>query len=94
MSAAVTAKQRAPYGAKSGRTRTLHPAERRYLLSAAQGLTAAETAREHGVSLHTVNSSLKQAKTALGARTIAHAVALCIALGEFTGSDVRKAGSK
>lgn len=90
MSAAVTAKQRAPYGAKSGRTRTLHPAERKYLLDAARGLTAVQSAHLHQVSLNTVNSGLKRGKAALGAANITHAVALCLALGEFTGDDVRK----
>lgn len=86
----MTAKQRAPYGGISGRQRTLHPAERKYLLDAARGWTAAQSARMHGVSLNTVNSGLKRGKAALGAANITHAVALCLALGEFTGDDVRK----
>lgn len=72
------------------RTRALHPAERKYLLSAARGMTAAETAREHGVALNTVNSSLKRAKAALGARTLAHATALCVVYGEFSKADMEE----
>ena len=84
-------KQRAPYGSRGGHTRALHPAERRYLLDAARGLTAAESARKQQVTVNTVNTGLKRAKAALGARNITHAVALCLALGEFTAYDVRKA---
>jgi DNA-binding CsgD family transcriptional regulator len=84
-------KQRAPYGSRGGHTRALHPAERRYLLDAARGLTAAESARKRQVTVNTVNTGLKRAKAALGARNITHAVALCLALGEFTAYDVRKA---
>lgn len=84
-------KQRAPYGGKGGHARALHPAERKYLLDAARGLTAAESAAKQVVTVNTVNTGLKRAKAALGARNITHAVALCLALGEFTGYDVRKA---
>lgn len=87
----MTAKQRAPYGAKADRVRSLYPAERKYLLDAARGLTAAQSARKNQVSVNTVNTSLKRGKAALGATNITHAVALCLALGEFTGTDVRKA---
>ena len=75
----------------TGHARALHPAERKYLLDAARGLTAAETARKHQVSVNTVNTSLKRSKAALNARNITHAVALCLAHGEFTAYDVRKA---
>ncbi len=70
------------------RRRALHPAECKYVLDAARGLTAAETARKHGVSVNTVNSSLANAKEALFAHTIAHAVALALAFGEFTANDI------
>lgn len=73
----------------NGRTRALYPSERKYMLDAARGLTAAESARRHQVSTNTVNSGLKRGKAALGADNIAHAVALCLVLGEFTGDDVR-----
>lgn len=86
----MTAKQRAPYGGRGDHTRTLHQAERKYLLAAARGLTAAETAAKYCVTVNTVNTGLKRAKAALKARNITHAVALCLALGEFTGYDVRK----
>lgn len=69
--------------------RSLHPAERRYLLDAARGLTAAQSARTHCVSINAVLSGLKRGKAALGAVNVTHAVALCLALGEFTGDDVR-----
>lgn len=70
------------------RRRALHPAERRYLLDAARGLTAQETAKHYGVAVSTVRTALAIGKIALGARTIAHATALCLALGEFTADDV------
>lgn len=73
----------------SGRMRALHPAERKYLLDAARGLTAVQSAHLHQVSVNSVNSSLKHGKAALGARNITHAVALCLVLGEFSGDDVR-----
>jgi predicted DNA-binding protein (UPF0251 family) len=60
-----------------------------YVLDAANGLSAKESAAHHGVSLHAVNNSLKSAKETLGATTIAHAVALAIKVGEFSKEDVR-----
>lgn len=71
------------------RPRLLLAAERRYLLDAAQGLTADESANRHHVSINTVRTQLGTGKAALGARTIAHATALCLVLGEFTSADVR-----
>jgi DNA-binding CsgD family transcriptional regulator len=68
--------------------RALHPAERKYLLDAARGYTAQQTAKRYGVSTNTVNTALKHGKTALGARNIAHAVSLCLVLGEWAPSDV------
>ncbi len=72
----------------TGRARLLHPAERKYLLDAARGMTAQQSARKYGVSLSTVNQGLKRGKASLNATTIAHATALCVALGEFTAADV------
>lgn len=72
----------------SGWTRTLHPAERQYLLDAARGYTATQSAKRHGVSYNTVTTSLANAKAALGAFNIAHAVALAMAFGEFGHHDV------
>lgn len=72
----------------SGRTRALYPAERKYLLDAARGYTAQQTARRHLVSKNTVDTSLKRSKAALGARNITHAVSLALAAGEFTTEDV------
>lgn len=66
----------------------LYPSQRKYMLDAARGLTAQQSAKLHGVSAHTVQSSLKAARTRLGAQNIAHAVALCIIQDEFTYSEV------
>lgn len=71
------------------RLRELTRIERAHMLDAARGYTAAESAARRQVSTHTVNSSLKSAKRALGARNITHAVALCLAYGEFGTTDVR-----
>lgn len=77
----------------TGHKRALHPAEQKYVLSAAQGLTAAETARKYDVSVHTVNTALASAKATLGARTIAHAVALALVHGDIAHGDVKKGSS-
>lgn len=69
---------------------SLTPHGRKYLMDAARGYTAAETAARHQVSTHTVNSVLKLARKILGARTIAHAVALAMAVGEFNGFDLNE----
>ncbi|QBZ73526.1 helix-turn-helix DNA binding domain protein [Streptomyces phage Mischief19] len=74
----------------SGRQRSLYPAERRYMLDAARGLTAQQSARQHSVSVNTVNTTLKRAKLALGASNIAHAVALSFLYGEITKGDVAR----
>ena len=70
------------------RKRALHKAERRYMLDAARGLTAKESARLHGVSVNTVNTTLKRAKLALGASNITHAVALMFLYGEYSPRDL------
>lgn len=70
----------------------LHPAERKYLLDAANGYTTGETARRHSVARTTVQTSLAHAKTALNARTIAHAVALALYFGEFAVTDIYDRG--
>ena len=67
----------------------LQPSQRRYLLDAACGLTAQQSAIRHGVSVNTVNSSLKRAKGVLDARNITHAVVLCLSAAEFSFEDVR-----
>ena len=66
----------------------LTPTERLCVLAAARGLTAQQTARRYGYSLHGVNWALGRAKTKLGAVTIAHAVALALCAGEFATRDV------
>lgn len=73
----------------SARARILHAAERRYLLDAARGLTARQSARLHGVSVNTVLGGLKRGKTALNATNITQAAVLALAYGEFTSDDVR-----
>lgn len=69
--------------------RALTPPERRYLLDMARGLSAYEVAERHQVSVNTVRSAMKKAKPALRARSIGHAIALAMALGEFTAADVK-----
>lgn len=68
--------------------RALYPVERMYLLEAARGLTAQQTAKKHDRSVNTVNTSLKSAKAALNADNIAHAVALAIVYGEFGRDEI------
>jgi len=68
--------------------RPLRPAERRYLMDAARGLTAQDSAIRRGVTRNTVNTALKHAKAELGARNITHAVVLCLRHGEFTMADL------
>lgn len=75
---------------EGGHIRTLYPAERKYLLDAARGYTAQQTARRHLVSKNTVDTSLKRAKAALGARNITHAVSLALDTGEFTTKDLKE----
>lgn len=70
--------------------RTLTRTERRYLLDMARGLTAAQSARSHGVTVNTLNTMLKRARAALGAASTTQAVALAFAYGEFTADDVLK----
>lgn len=79
--------------AEAARRRSLHPAERKYLLDAARGYTAAQTARRHAVSVHTVNTTLSHARGALGALNTTHAVALALAVGEFATDDLEEAVS-
>lgn len=77
---------------EGGHIRALYPAERKYLLDAARGYTAQQTAKRHLVSTNTVNTALKRAKTALGARNITHAASLALAAGEFTTNDLPEEG--
>ena len=58
------------------------------MLDAARGFTAQQIAGRHGVTMNTVNTTLVRGKVALGALNIAHAVALCLAYGEYTTNDV------
>jgi DNA-binding CsgD family transcriptional regulator len=69
------------------RRRSLHPSERKYLLAAARGLTAQQTARHYSVSVNTVNTTLARAKAALDASNIVQAVVFALAYGDFTIPD-------
>lgn len=73
------------------RTRALTAAERRDILSAALGRTSQQTATLTGRSKHTVDHTLKTAKWALGAETIAHGVTLALLYGEITLKEIRAA---
>jgi DNA-binding CsgD family transcriptional regulator len=82
--------------ARSGtlhQNRALYPAERRYVIDAANGYTTHQTAVRFGVSRSTVQTSLAHAKRALNAATIAHAVALALYFGEFAVTDIYDRGS-
>lgn len=71
------------------RTRMLTPKERLYLLDAARGLTAQQSAHRQGVSINTAVTMLTRAKAALGAVNITHAAALAVANGEINATDLR-----
>lgn len=55
---------------------------------AANGHTNANIAHLLGVTVHTVASEMRAARLALGARDRAHAVALCMAQGLITPSEI------
>ena len=54
------------------------PKERAILALCARGMTTEQIAEELQVSVHTVNTILKQAYLRLGARNRSHAVAICL----------------
>jgi DNA-binding CsgD family transcriptional regulator len=56
--------------------RELSPAERRSLIGAAMGLTGPELAQQCGLSLETVKTQRRKLLLKLGARNVAHAIAL------------------
>lgn len=62
--------------------------ERLVMLDTARGLTAQEIADLRDLSLFGVQHTLRRVKQALDARTIAHAVALSMAMGYVTADDV------
>jgi DNA-binding CsgD family transcriptional regulator len=68
--------------------RVLAPRERVYLMDAARGFTAKQTAHRNGVTVNTVNTSLKRAKQALGASNITHAVVCALFVNEFGLKDL------
>lgn len=73
----------------SARLRSLTPGERKYLLDAALGLTAQQSAHRWGVTVNTTNTMRVTARRALGAASIAHAVALAFLYGEITTDEIR-----
>lgn len=71
------------------RRRLMTAAERAYMLDAALGLSAKQSAKKQGVSVNTVNTMLKRAKFVLGAINITHAAALAVANGEIRPNELR-----
>lgn len=59
-----------------------------YLRLVAAGHTSAEIAAQRGVSRDSVDSGIKHAVRALGARSRTHAVALLVASGHISGPEV------
>ena len=71
------------------RGRLLTGTEQMYVIDAARGLTARQSGERRNVSIHTVHSMLVRARRALGARNVAHAVALALIHGEITPADLK-----
>lgn len=71
------------------RRRLMTATEKRYVLDAAQGLTARQSAKKRGVSQNTVANMLRRAKFVMGAVNITHAAALAVANGEITAEELR-----
>lgn len=69
---------------------TLLPSERLYLIDVANGLSAAESAKLRGKSVHTVNSSLKGVRRVLKARNTYHAITICLMNDVITLDDIRE----
>jgi DNA-binding CsgD family transcriptional regulator len=67
----------------------LTPRERDYIIDAALGLTVAQSATRRNVAINTVKMMIRRAKAALGATTIANAVAIAIINGEITAQDLK-----
>lgn len=70
------------------RARPLRDHEREYILDAARGLTAAQSAKRRGKSVNSVTSGLATARFAIGADTTLHAVTLALAYGEIIIEDI------
>lgn len=71
-------------------TKPLTGVQRVFLLDAAMGLTAAESARKHEQTEDTARNALKAARRKLGALSTTHAVALGLSLGIISYTDVLK----
>lgn len=70
------------------RRRALQPHEARYLVDAARGFTASQSASIRKRSVNTVISGLRTARYALGAATTTQAVALALFHSEITLADI------
>lgn len=70
-------------------TKPLTGIQRVFLLDAAMGLTAAESARKHGCGVDNVSHALKAARAKLGARNTAHAVGLVLTDGSVDPGDTQ-----
>lgn len=68
--------------------RAMTARERMVMLYTARGLTAQQIADHRNLSLFAVQHTLRRVKRDLRARTIAHAVALTIALGYISHEEV------
>lgn len=68
-------------------TKPLTGIQRVFLLDAAMGLTAAESARKRGCGEDNVRHALKAARAKLGARNTAHAVGLVLTDGSVDPGD-------
>lgn len=71
------------------RPRALSEGERKYVLAAAQGLTAQQTADRLGVTVNVVNEAYKRLKPVLGAKNITHLAVLALLNGDITEEEVR-----
>lgn len=71
------------------RPRMLTPLERQYILDAARGMTAQESADRRGVNVTTVRAMLARAKKAQGALNITHSAVLAFLHGDITADEVR-----
>jgi DNA-binding NarL/FixJ family response regulator len=69
-------------------TKPLTGIQRMFLLDAACGLTAAESARKHHTNEDTARNALKAARRKLGALSTTHAVALSLSLDIISYADV------
>lgn len=72
----------------AGYRRVMTERERLVLVDAAQGLSAQQSADRRGTTLFGVQHTLRTVKRALGALTIAHAVAIAITMGYISHEEI------